>query len=377
LNELSCQFAKQILAGLFSPVIEHMSSELAGQTTEEQLQQSWTGETEDLTGYVGIENVVESVGNELNFVAVTLRYADNKGAKVNFTFNENNEITKLWFETVVLPTLSESEEEEMEDENAGTASYSYEEEDFTVGRAPYELTGVLTMPEGTGKTPVVILLSGDDTLDMDGTIGLSENTPVRDIAYGLANRGIATLRYNMRAYQYNTEVSSEAGIYERFLQDACYAVNQIYNESRVDKSRIYLLGHGQAADYLAAVVQKKEKRIAGAVLMAGKPVAVQEKYYSSEEKNISFDAGYFMNDNSTMPLLILQGQADFETTTEDFEQWRTVLKGRAHTEYHSYKKLNHYFTTTSGKSDKSDYDSAGKVSTAVIDKIAEWIMQQE
>jgi hypothetical protein len=200
---------------------------------------------------------------------------------------------------------------------------------------------------------------------------------MRDIAYGLANRGLASLRYNVRGYQYASEVSSDMGIYDRFLQDACYAVNQIYNDSRIDKSRIYLLAHGRAADNLAAIVQKKEKRIAGAVMMAGKPVAVQEKFYSDKSKNVSFDAAYFMEQNSTLPLLMLQGEADFETGMDEYQQWSTVLEGRAHIEYHSFKKLNHYFIKTSGKTDASEYDTSGKVSSAVINKIASWITEQE
>jgi hypothetical protein len=62
---------------------------------------------------------------------------------------------------------------------------------------------------------------------------------------------------------------------------------------------------------------------------------------------------------------------------DEYQQWRTVLEGRAHTEYHSYKKLNHYFIKTSNKTDTSEYDAAGKVSTAVMNKIASWAAELE
>ena len=84
-----------------------------------------------------------------------------------------------------------------------------------------------------------------------------------------------------------------------------------------------------------------------------------------------------MDENSTMPLIVLQGEEDFETGMEDFRAWRTVLKGRAHTEYRSFKKLNHYFINYSGKKDATEYDTAGKVNTSVTDVIAAWCLEQD
>lgn len=376
LHRLSCQFAKQIVAGLMGPVIETMTPELAAQITEEQLQKSWDGEAGGLTGYQGIETVVETVGQENEKVSVSVRYANNTGMKINFTFNNENFIEALWFERITLPSLQSSTGqaddigEKTTGEKTNQTSYDYEEAEFVVGRKPYELKGALTVPKTGGKVPVVILFSEKDSLDMDGTIGQAGNTPMRDIAYGLANKGIASLRYNRRGYQYASSLPANAGTYDLFLQDALYAVDQIYNDRRIDRKRIYLLGHGWAADYLPAVLQKKEKRIAGAIMLAGKPVAAAEVYYAQKEKNIRFDAKYLMDKNSTMPLFILQGEADFETGMNDYKQWRTVLKGRAHTEYRLFKKLNHHFMITSGKKDAADYDVEGKVNTSVMNEIA-------
>ena len=373
LHRMCCQFVKQTVAGLMGPVIETMTPELASQMTEEQLQKSWEGEIQGLSGYQGIETVVETVGDDTQKVIVSVRYANNNGMKINFTFNEEHFIQELWFERITLPPLEKaSPEDGKEKKEEGGKSYDYEEVDFNVGRKPYVLKGALTMPKAGGKAPVVILLSEGDDTDMDGTVGEAGNTPMRDISYGLANKGVAVLRYHKRAYQYASSVPSGAGTYELFLQDALYAVDQIYNDKRIDRKRIYVLGHGMAADYLPAVLQKKEKRIAGAVMLAGRPVAVSEQYYSEKEKNIRFDAKYLMDKNSTLPLLILQGRGDFETSMDDYKQWPVVLKGRAHTEYHSYEKLNHYFINSSKNQDASDYDVEGKVSASVINQIASW-----
>lgn len=375
LYDLSCRLTEQLASGLTSPVVEQMSPELAAQLTEEQLKNSWEGEAGGLTGYQGIETVFETVGSDYEQTVVSIRYKNNEGVKIKFEFNNEKQIKSLFFERITLPPLTS--EEGLDSEVASVpVSYEYEETDFTVGRKPYELDGVLTMPQREGKVPVVILFSGGDADDMDGTVGSSQNTPMRDLAYGLANRGIATLRYNRRLYQYASEMPSGAGMYALFVQDACYAIDQVYNDRRIDREQIFLLGHGKAADYLPALIERKENRLAGAVFMAGKPVSVTEKQYTDDAQYVHADARYLMDKNSTLPVFVLQAEDDFETGMEEYKAWRGVWEGRAHTEYRSFKNLNHYFINSSGKKDASEYDTAGKVNAGVIEAVAAWVTRQ-
>ena len=50
---------------------------------------------------------------------------------------------------------------------------------------------------------------------------------------------------------------------------------------------------------MPGIVKKKPRRLTGAIMMAAKPVAAAERFYSQEEKNIDSDAAYFMDENST------------------------------------------------------------------------------
>jgi uncharacterized protein len=59
--------------------------------------------------------------------------------------------------------------------------------DVTVG--PTGLGGTLTLPKTGGKVPAVVLIQGSGPHDRDETIG--PNRPFRDIAEGLASRGVA------------------------------------------------------------------------------------------------------------------------------------------------------------------------------------------
>ena len=74
------------------------------------------------------------------------------------------------------------------------ADAPYTEEYVYVGS--YDLEGKLTLPKGVEQPPVVLLIHGSGASDMDERI--FDNKPFADIAAGLAERGIASLRYNKR-----------------------------------------------------------------------------------------------------------------------------------------------------------------------------------
>lgn len=359
----SRNYAEQIVSGIMTELWVNLTEELASQMTVDGLQASWNSVAEGAGTYEGIEDVQSEDNNEYHIVLVTLRYRRNQGRSIRFVYDRDENIAGIWFDVAEVSKKGE-------DTGPETLG-AWSEEDISVGRNPFALKGKLTLPQG-GKAPVVILLADHEDADMDGTMGKNANKPLRDLAHGLAERGIASLRYNRRGHQYSGSVTAEDSMYETLFQDVWYAVDQMYNERRVDRKRIFILGMGRAADFMPGIVKKKPRRLAGAVMMAAKPMAAAEKFYSREEKNITSDAAYFMDENSTFPLLMLQGEEDFQTRVNDFEQWKEIWKGRSHVKYHSYRGLNHYFMTASGKEDKGEYDKEGRVSQTVIRDIAEW-----
>jgi len=359
----SRSYAEQIVSGIMTELWVNLSEELAAQLTVDGLQESWNSVAEDAGIYVGIEDVQSEDNKDYHIVLVTLRYRRNQGRSIRFVYDRDENIAGIWFDVAEVS----KKEEDTGSETLGT----WKEEEIMVGRDPFVLKGKLTLPEGR-KAPVVILLADHDDADMDGTIGKNANKPLRDIAQGLAERGIASLRYNRRGHEYSGAVTAEDSMYQTLFQDVWYAVDQMYNEQRVDRKKIFILGMGSTADLMPGIVKKKPRRLTGAIMMAAKPVAAAERFYSQEEKNIDSDAAYFMDENSTFPLLMLQGEEDFQTSINDFEQWKEIWKGRSHVKYHTYQHLNHYFMTASGKEDKEEYDKQGRVSQTVIRDIAEW-----
>jgi fermentation-respiration switch protein FrsA (DUF1100 family) len=76
------------------------------------------------------------------------------------------------------------------------------------------------------------------------------------------------------------------------------------------------------------------------------------------------------------PMLILQGERDYQVTMTDFEGWKKGLKERKNVTLKSYPKLNHLFMEGEGKATPAEYDKAGHVAAEVIDDIAGWIKKQ-
>ena len=63
-----------------------------------------------------------------------------------------------------------------------------------VGREPWALGGTVTMPHGPGPFPAVVLVHGSGYSDRDVTDG--PNAAFRDLAWGLALSGVASLRHD-------------------------------------------------------------------------------------------------------------------------------------------------------------------------------------
>ena len=70
----------------------------------------------------------------------------------------------------------------------------FAEHEVVVGEGPLAVPGTLTMPRGTGPFPAAILLSGGGPFDRDGTAGPLK--PLKDLAWGLASNGVASLRFD-------------------------------------------------------------------------------------------------------------------------------------------------------------------------------------
>jgi hypothetical protein len=73
------------------------------------------------------------------------------------------------------------------------------------------------------------------------------------------------------------------------------------------------------------------------------------------------------------PMLVLQGERDYQVTMDEFSRWKSALANRTDVVFHSYPTLNHLFVAGTGKSVPAEYNTSGHISEAVVRDIATWI----
>ena len=131
---------------------------------------------------------------------------------------------------------------------------SFTEQSVTVGEGTqWALPGTLTLPKGAGPFPVVILVQGSGPNDRNEMIG--PNRPFQDLAWGLASRGIAVLRYDKRTFVYPKQTQAESATFtvqQESIDDALQAAKLVRSMPEIDSKKIYVLGHSLLATWLPA-----------------------------------------------------------------------------------------------------------------------------
>jgi len=283
--------------------------------------------------------------------------------------------------------------------NAAPASTRFTEEPVTVGAGKWALPGTLSMPVGP-VSAAIVLVHGSGPNDRDETLG--PNKPFRDLAWGLADRGIAVLRYEKRTREHAAEMAGNKNgtVREETIEDALLAAALLRRTDRIDPKRVFVLGHSLGGT-LAPRIAAEDPSIAGLIVMAGatRPlleVAREQLAYLSslgpgapnpeetlEMLRKSAPEAYWKDLEAykpaqvaaklTIPMLILQGERDYQVTLDDLQGWRDALGGSARVTIKSYPTLNHLFLPGEGKSTPSEYERAGQIPEFVVDDIAVWI----
>jgi pimeloyl-ACP methyl ester carboxylesterase len=137
---------------------------------------------------------------------------------------------------------------------------------FDNPRAPgVHLAGTLTLPEGRGPFPAVLLITGSGPEDRDETV--FGHHPFRVLADHLTRHGIAVLRVDDRGVGGSTG-SPERATSEDFASDALAGFTFLRAQPRIDRRRVGLLGHSEGG-LIAPLVASRTREVAFIVMLAG------------------------------------------------------------------------------------------------------------
>ncbi|MBT6452779.1 MAG: alpha/beta hydrolase, partial [Planctomycetes bacterium] len=127
--------------------------------------------------------------------------------------------------------------------------------------------GTLTIPQGQGPFPCVLLITGSGSQDRDEMI--FEHRPFLVIADHLARRGIAVLRVDDRGVGKSTSGGEpEKATTEDHVGDVLSGFEYLKGRSEIDGTQIGLMGHSEGG-VIAPLAAVKNEDIAFIILMAG------------------------------------------------------------------------------------------------------------
>ena len=417
------QVVTQLAQGDFAAVEQRLAGNIRQQLPAERLQATWQA----LETQVG--SFKEQLGahtfqvQSTEMIIVTCAFAM-VNLDVNVSFSSAGEISGLTITPVgsVEQQLTSSYEPP-----AYVKLDSFKEQEVQVGQGEWVLPGILSMPVGKGPFAAVVLVQGSGPHDWDETIG--PNKPFRDLAWGLASQGIAVLRYDKRTKVYGTKIQDLMATFtvkEETIDDALAAVALLRRNAQVNPQQIMVLGHSLGG-YLLPRIGTADPAIAGLIVLAGmtrkledtildqytyifllsgtlpaeqqqqleelkKQVArVQDPALSlstpAAELPLGVPPAYWLDLRDyqpaimaqalPQPMLILQGESDYQVTMEDFQGWKDALGTRNNVQFKSYPGLYHLFMPVEGggKATPAAYNVAGHVVVEVVVDIARWIKQ--
>lgn len=313
--------------------------------------------------------------------------------------------------TLVIPAVGMAQ-------SAGPLPAGLVERAVTVG--PMKLPGTLTLPEGGTGLAGVVLVQGSGAHDRDETIG--PNAPLRDLAWGLGQRGVAVLRYDKRSKVSPFSFLGRAfTVQDEVIDDAAAGIALLRTTPRVDSSRVVVLGHSLGGT-LAPRIARAAPGTAGIIIMAGATapltdLILRQGHYlvahagadsaqaarqatamgelvakiraitpadsSSAALVLGAPASYWLDlrtvdpvmvaDSLDLPMLVLHGGRDYQVTADEASGWQRTLGAKANVTFRDYPDLNHLFLVGSGPSTPAEYAVPGHVAEQVMDDIGTWL----
>lgn len=410
-QDYALELLNNMAGGRYNDAVSRFDSVMSTRMPAETLQQVWEALQKQVGKYLEYQDYRLEDNPPYHSIYLVCRF-EKTLLDMKVVFNRHNEIAGLFF----LPSRKTAWE--MPGYVDTTKFYR---KSIEVISGEFHLPGELTIPRDTNEFPVVVLVHGSGPNDMDETIW--SNKVFRDLAWGLSSRGIGVLRYNKRTYQYGNDMDpGTVSVREETIEDAIAAIK--FAEKQEGCSGVFLLGHSLGG-FLAPWIASETDALKGMIILAGNtrpledlileqveyifgldglshedslqiselagkvslvksralsdttpgemlPLGIPGKYWLSIRDYHPAEVAAKLN----LPILVLQGEADYQVTMKDFQGWKEALAGTGKAEFHALPKVNHLFMKGGDKSTPADYYHTNHVSPEVINLLVQWFKQQ-
>lgn len=396
----------------YEKVLETVDSSLMEEVSAYEFKMAWEGMLQSLGKFIDtIDFQQENIGFKQVW-NVGLAF-EKDSIDLAFYFTESGKLSGFFQRS-----YADKQPYELPDYTKAT---DFVEIPFVLYSKGYRLPGILTVSaKSKSPTPLLILAHGSGANSKDEKMG--PNPVFKDLAYGLASQGVSTFRYDKRSLVYGAKMCSNPDsftVYEEVIEDILSAIDTFSQDARF--KGIFVLGHSLSG-YLIPRVAEKRPGLNGVISAAGparplhtlvleqynyfqsidedpddwiypiKQLQRKIEYMESEEFSYSADAeslplnlpaAYWMDlknydpvkiaREAGLPVLVLQGEKDYQVLMSDFNLWKTGLKDCAKCRFISYKNLGHGFFVGADVPGGKQYNKVDHVRKDVIKDIAKFI----
>jgi pimeloyl-ACP methyl ester carboxylesterase len=146
---------------------------------------------------------------------------------------------------------------------------------FDVTSAGLLLPGTLTRPsESRGPIPVAVIVAGSGPTDRNGNGPLVQTDMYAQLAHGLAQRGIASVRYDKRGIGEGAKTIDHSALtLDDYVNDVSAVARIVAADSQY--SKVYLIGHSEGAG-LVLQAANRGTPVAGIAMLSGIGRPLQE-----------------------------------------------------------------------------------------------------
>lgn len=148
--------------------------------------------------------------------------------------------------------------------------FPYKSEDVIYNGNGLQYGGTITIPQGNGKFPAVLLITGSGAQDRDEAI--FNHKPFAVIADALTRDGFVVLRVDDRGIGNSTGDFTTSTTAD-FVKDVNASLDYLKSRSEVNDKKVGLLGHSEGA-MIAPVVASQRKDVDFIVLLAAPGVKI-------------------------------------------------------------------------------------------------------
>lgn len=295
------------------------------------------------------------------------------------------------------------------------------EREVQIGSGEWAVGGTVSIPEGRGPFPAVVLIPGSGPASRDLDVG--PNKVFREMAWALARRGVAVLRFDKRTWAHAARFRARgrpATLEEEFIADATSAARALLQLPGVDRRRVYVLGHSQGA-LIAPLVAERVPTVAGVVLAAGSDrppadiIEEQANYVrtlpqadSSARARVPMmldavarirdaatpdsaivlgrEMSYWRAVQASQPktrvcallgrggrAMVVHGGRDYLVSDSDFAGWQERFGRDPAVTLRRYADLNHLLQPGTGRMTPQEFGERRRVSDPLMDDLAQWL----